>query len=249
MIELNNITKTYGKTIIIENLSFSIEAGQVYGLLGKNGVGKSTLINMIIDLVKIDEGVISILNEDSVDLDKKLKSRIGVLSEDIGLIEELNAYEYLNFIGKIYKIPKDILAKRITDLFEFFFENKTELRKSIKGYSTGMKKKLAFCAAIIHTPEILILDEPFSGLDPFVANQMIQFLQKYQRADRAILISSHDLNYVEKIATHIGVLDNKTLQFNASVQEFTENGVNHLDAALLKVIQPNTTDLENIDWL
>ena len=112
-----------------------------------------------------------------------------------------------------------------------------------------MKKKLAFCAAIIHTPEILILDEPFSGLDPFVANQMIQFLQKYQRADRAILISSHDLNYVEKIATHIGVLDNKTLQFNASVQEFTENGVNHLDAALLKVIQPNTADLENIDWI
>jgi ABC-2 type transport system ATP-binding protein len=249
MIELNNITKTYGKTIIIENLSFSIEAGQVYGLLGKNGVGKSTLINMIIDLVKIDEGVITILNEDSVDLDKNFKSRIGVLSEDIGLIEELNAYEYLNFIGKIYKIPKDILTKRINDLFAFFFENETELRKSIKGYSTGMKKKLAFCAAIIHTPEILILDEPFSGLDPFVANQMIQFLQKYQRADRAILISSHDLNYVEKIATHIGVLDNKTLQFNASVQEFTENGVNHLDAALLKVIQPNTADLENIDWI
>ena len=249
MIELNNITKTYGKTIIIEKLYLSIEAGQVYGLLGKNGVGKSTLINMIIDLVKIDEGVITILDEDSVDLDKNFKSRIGVLSEDIGLIEEINAYEYLNFIGKVYKIPKDILTKRITDLFEFFFENETELRKSIKGYSTGMKKKLAFCAAIIHTPEILILDEPFSGLDPFVANQMIQFLQKYQRADRAILISSHDLNYVEKIATHIGVLDNKTLQFNASVQEFTENGVNHLDAALLKVIQPNTANLDNIDWL
>ena len=86
-------------------------------------------------------------------------------------------------------------------------------------------------------------------MDPFVANQMILFLKKYQRDDRVILISSHDLNYVEKIATHIGVLDNKTLQFNASIQEFTENGVNHLDSALLKVIQPNTSELENIDWL
>ena len=75
------------------------------------------------------------------------------------------------------------------------------------------------------------------------------FLKKYQREDRVILISSHDLNYVEKIVTHIGVLDNKTLQFNTSIQEFTENGVNHLDSALLKVIQPNTSELENIDWL
>ncbi len=249
MIQINNITKTYGKTTVIENLSLSIEAGQVYALLGKNGVGKSTLINMIIDLVQLDNGSITILNEDSVELDKSFKSKIGVLSEDIGLIEEINAFEFLNFIGKIYKLPKDILTKRINDLFEFFFENECELKKNIKGYSTGMKKKLAFCAAIIHTPEILILDEPFSGLDPFVANQMILFLKKYQRKDRVILISSHDLNYVEKIATHIGVLDNKALQFNASIQEFTENGINHLDSALLKVIQPNTSELENIDWL
>ncbi len=249
MIQLNNVTKTYGKTTVIENLSLTIETGQVYALLGKNGVGKSTLINMIIDLIKIDNGTITILNEDSVDLDKNFKSKIGILSEDVGLIEEINGFEYLNFIGKIYKIPADVLTKRIKDLIEFFFENESELKKIIKGYSTGMKKKLAFCAAIIHTPEILILDEPFSGLDPFVANQMILFLKKYQREDRLILISSHDLNYVEKIATHIGVLDNKALQFNASIQEFTENGVNHLDSALLKVIQPNTSELENIDWL
>ena len=155
----------------------------------------------------------------------------------------------MNFIGKIYELPKDVLSKRINDLINFFYENGSELKKNIKGYSTGMKKKLAFCAAIIHTPEILILDEPFSGLDPFVANQMVLFLKKYQREDRVILVSSHDLNYVEKIATHIGVLDNKNLQFNASLQEFTENGVNELDSALLKVIQPNNSELENIDWL
>ena len=87
MIQINNITKNYAKTSVIENLSLTIEAGQVYALLGKNGVGKSTLINMIIDLVKIDQGTITLFKEDSVDLDKRFKGRIGVLSEDIGLIE------------------------------------------------------------------------------------------------------------------------------------------------------------------
>jgi ABC-type multidrug transport system ATPase subunit len=116
-------------------------------------------------------------------------------------------------------------------------------------FSTGMKKKIAFCAAVIHTPSILILDEPFSGLDPLVANQMVQFLQKYKREDRTILISSHDLTYVEKIATHIGVLDNKELVFNSSIKDFTENGENHLDAALLSILKPNDSQLDNLDWI
>ena len=112
-----------------------------------------------------------------------------------------------------------------------------------------MKKKIAFCAAIIHTPDILILDEPFSGLDPLVANQMIEFLKIYKQKDRTIFISSHDLNYVEKIATHIGVLSESKLLFNSSLQDFTDSGVTTINKALLNIIKPNTNELSEIDWL
>ena len=112
-----------------------------------------------------------------------------------------------------------------------------------------MKKKIAFCAAVLHTPNILILDEPFSGLDPLVTNQMISFLHQYTKNDRVILISSHDLNYVERIATHIGVLNDNQLQFNSSLQDFTENGITSIDKALLKILRPNENQLSNIDWV
>lgn len=112
-----------------------------------------------------------------------------------------------------------------------------------------MKRKIAFCAAVIHTPEILILDEPFSGLDPLVANQMASFIKLYQKSERTIFLSSHDLNYVEKIASHIGVLNDTQMQFDSSLQNFTDNGVNTLDSALLKILKPDQREFEQIDWV
>lgn len=141
------------------------------------------------------------------------------------------------------------MKKRINDLFTYFFEDDSDLKKNIAKYSTGMKKKIAFCASVIHTPDILILDEPFSGLDPLVANQMIHFIKKYQSPDRIIFISSHDLSYVERISTHIGVLDNHSLVYNDTIDSFTENGTNKLDSALLRIIKPNESVIEKIDWL
>lgn len=224
MIEIKELTKTFGKTIVLDHINLKIENGSVYGLLGKNGAGKTTLINLLVNLIPLEEGSILINGKRNDILDKYDKKQIGIVGEDLALIEELNGLEYLNFVGRIYGLPKDILNKRIEDLFYFFFEDEKDLKKNISKYSTGMKKKIAFCAAVIHTPNILILDEPFSGLDPLVANQMISFLHQYQKPDRTILISSHDLNYVEKIATHIGVLNENKLQFNSSLQDFTENG-------------------------
>jgi len=249
MIQITDLTKSYGKFKILDKLNLTIDAGQVYGLLGKNGAGKTTLINLILDLIEKDSGSIQVFDTDHRQLEKSAKRRIGVVNEDLALIEEISGYEFLSFVGKIYKIPSETLKKRINDLFAYFFEDPADLKKNIAKYSTGMKKKIAFCAAVIHTPELLILDEPFSGLDPFVANQMITFLKKYHRNDRAILISSHDLSYVEKVSTHIGVLDNHQLVFNSTLGNFTENGANELDAALLGLLKPNESEIEKIDWV
>ncbi len=249
MIQIADLTKNYGRFNIIDGLDMTIDMGQVYGLLGKNGAGKTTLINLILDLIEKDKGSIHIFGSDHRRLDKSAKSRIGVVGEDLALIEEISGYEFLAFVGKIYKIPSETLKKRINDLFSYFFEDPADLKKNISRYSTGMKKKIAFCAAVIHTPDLLILDEPFSGLDPFVANQMVTFLKKYHRADRAILILSHDLSYVEKVSTHIGVLDNHRLVFNSTIGNFTENGANELDDALLGLLKPNESEIEKIDWV
>lgn len=249
MIEIKDLTKAYGKNIALDNINLTIDNGSVYGLLGKNGAGKTTLINLLVDLFPVDRGTILINGKKNNALDKDDKKNIGIVGEDLSLIEELSALEYLNFIGKIYGLPRNVLDKRIEDLFHNFFEDEKDLNKNISKYSTGMKKKIAFCAAVIHTPNILILDEPFSGLDPLVANQMISFLHQYQKDDRTIFISSHDLNYVEKIATHIGVLNERKLQFNSSLQDFTANGINSLDKALLKILQPNEIEQSKIDWV
>ena len=249
MIEIKNLTQAYGKNIVLDNINLKVENGSVYGLLGKNGAGKTTLINLLVDLFPVDIGTILINGKKNNTLSKEDKRSIGIVGEDLALIEELSGLEYLNFVGKIYGLSQNILNKRIEDLFHFFFEDDKDLSKNISKYSTGMKKKIAFCAAVIHTPNILILDEPFSGLDPLVANQMISFLHQYQKNDRTILISSHDLNYVEKIATHIGVLNEKELQFNSSLQDFTENGINSLDKALMKILQPGEIEQSKIDWV
>jgi len=164
--------------------------------------------------VEVDRGTIEIQGKKYNELTEADKQKLGVAMDNIALIEEISGLDYLRFVGRIYKLPKDVLEKRIQDLFHYFFENESDLDKNIGKYFTGMKKKIAFCAAVIHTLEILILDEPFSGLDPLVANQMVIFIKKYQRLDRTIFISSHDLTYVQKVATRIGVLDKTELIFD-----------------------------------
>lgn len=249
MLEINNLSKQYKRNIVLSQINLKIEKGAVYALLGKNGAGKSTLINAIVDLIKPENGEILVNGKPHNQLNKLEKANIGLIGEDLALIEELNGIEFLTFVGKIYKIQPNILEKRIADLISYFFENEQELNKNIAKYSTGMKKKVAFCAAVLHTPDLLILDEPFSGLDPLVANKMIEFLKLYKKESRTIFISSHDLHYVQQIATHIGVLDGGKIQFSSTLQDFTENGINSIDEALLKIIKPNESDLKNMDWV
>jgi ABC-2 type transport system ATP-binding protein len=249
MLQIKNLSKEYGSSTILDDINLEISSGQTYTLLGKNGAGKTTMINLILDLIKPFKGAVSLDDKNVTELSAIDKKNIGVVAEDLGLIEEISGFEYLNFIGKIYKLAKPVLRRRIEDLFAYFFEDETDLNKSIANYSTGMKKKIAFCGAVLHTPKYLILDEPFSGLDPLVANQMISFLKKYQGDDRIIFISSHDLGYVQKVASHIGVLNDSKLVYNNSLQEFTENGANALDSALLKILKPNESELDKIDWL
>ncbi|MEJ8755984.1 ABC transporter ATP-binding protein [Pontibacter sp. H259] len=249
-IAIKGLTKAYGKKHVLQELDLTIEAGQCYCLLGKNGVGKSTFLNAILDLIQPDKGTISLFGKDYNANSLEVKQNLGALCEDNPLIEEFTGLEYLNFVSKLYQLPADEAADRIKSLTNYFFTDQESLHKNIAGYSTGMKKKIGIVAAILHKPQVLILDEPFTGLDPIAAQLLVKLIRNYSTANRVVLISSHDLNYVERIATHIGVLNDGHLMYNGSLQEFTMNGENLIDQALFQLLTPHHQAAEaDFEWM
>ncbi|OKL39686.1 ABC transporter ATP-binding protein [Pontibacter flavimaris] len=248
-IEITGLSKKYGKKQVLQELDLTIESGQIYCLLGKNGVGKSTFLNCILDLVQPDSGSIALFGKDYHRHQLEVKQNLGALCEDNPLIEEFTGLEYLSFVAKLYKLSAAEAEERIKSLVGYFFTDKESLHKNVAGYSTGMKKKVGIAAAMLHKPQVLILDEPFTGLDPIAAQLLVQLIRSYRNANRAILISSHDLNYVEKIATHIGVLNDGQLMYNGSVQEFTMNGSSLIDQALFQLLLPQHNTETNLDWM
>lgn len=249
-VEISGLTKAFGRKQVLQDLHLSIEKGQCYCLLGKNGVGKSTFLNCILDLIKPDSGSVSIFGQSYAQHSLAVKQKLGALCEDNPLIEEFTGLEYLNFVAKLYKLSPAEAEERISSLTNYFFTDQESLQKNIAGYSTGMKKKVGIAAAILHKPDLLILDEPFTGLDPIAAQLLVKLIRSYSNPHRVVLISSHDLNYVEKVATHIGVLNDGRLMYNGSVQEFTMNGENLIDQALFQLLLPHhLTKESNIDWM
>jgi len=248
-INISELSKAFGKRQVLQDIDLTLEPGQCYCLLGKNGVGKSTFLNCLLDLIKPDAGQLSFFGKDYKTHPLEVKQNLGALSEDNPLIEEFTGQEYLSFVAKLYHLPQAEAQVRISSLTQYFFTDQAALHKNIAGYSTGMKKKVGIAAAILHKPQVLILDEPFTGLDPIAAQLLVQLIRNYSTSNRIVLISSHDLNYVEKIATHIGVLNNGQLIYNGSVQEFTMNGQHLVDQALFQLLQPQQNLQTSIDWI
>ena len=248
-ISIDSISKSYKDQKVLDQISLSIEPGTNFCLLGKNGAGKTTLINCMLDLVKFDEGAITFNDKSIEKYATEIKMSMGVMSEDNPLVDQLTGYGYLRFVGALYKVSGSELEQRIESLTKFFFGDMEVLKKRISSYSTGMKKKLGVIAAVLHKPDLLLLDEPFSGLDPVAAKVLIEFINNYQNGERVVFLSSHDLAYVEKVATRLGVLNDKQIVYENSLAEFTANGKEELDDALIRLLQPENTDLSELSWI
>lgn len=247
-IYVKQVEKKYNNKIILNKISLVIDPKSIYCLLGTNGAGKTTLINIISDLIDVSSGEVLFDNMNYKVNELEIKREIGLLSEASSLIEELTGFEYLTFVGKLYNLSKENIKERIDGLSSYFFDDLNDVRKTISSYSTGMKKKLMFCASVIHKPSVLILDEPFSGLDPIAANLLIEFLNRYINENRIIFLSSHDLNYVEKIATHIGVLDMGAIIYSGTLNEFIYDGAKNIDDSLLEKLRIVPTKIKDVEW-
>jgi len=245
---LNEVTKSFSQKNILNKISLKIDPGQCYCLLGKNGAGKSTMIHLIADLLQPDSGQLLISEMSYADNANRIKSIMGIMPENRAVIPELTGYLYLKFVALLYSLDTIEMEQRIKSLFEYFFDG-DELTKSISTYSAGMLAKISLCSALIHNPRILILDEPFAGLDALSAKLLISFLKSFLNPEHIILISSHNLLYVEQIATHIGVLDEQRLKFSSSCGDFTENGQEILEERLLNLLQSKDKNRDDLSWI
>lgn len=248
-INISGLTKKYKNNLVLDNISLNLEKGKVYAVVGKNGAGKSTLFNIIADLIQPSSGFIKYDNSVYSGLPSTIKASMGFMTDVTALIDELTAYQYLKLVGQFYNLQKSICITRIEDLLRLFFSNdKNILKKIIKSYSTGMRKKLEMCGTCLHTPDFLMLDEPFTALDPISAEGVIELITKYKRPYRTILFSSHSLEYIERLDPVLILLDEGIIKFKGSVSEFKKDADKKFHERFLEELHYHKV-YEDIKWL
>lgn len=206
LIKIENLTKKYGTNTAVDKISFNIKKGELFGLLGPNGAGKSTTISMLSGLLKPTEGSIFIKGEDTIESPMKAKKVIGLVPQDIALYPTLTARENLVFWGRMYDLSKKLLKERIEEVLNIvgLEDRKNE---AIKNYSGGMKRRINIAAALLHRPEILIMDEPTVGIDPQSRNHILETVKKLNSEGITIIYTSHYMEEVEFLCTRIGIID------------------------------------------
>ncbi len=247
-LEVINLSKNYGPKEVLKDISFTINGGEIFCLLGKNGSGKSTMINILTNLLEPDKGKILFNGASFSDKNALIKKHIGLQSQYKQLIEELNTYDFLELIGAIYEMEKSDIKERINDLINYFFESDElkALYKSMSAYSAGMKKKVLLCSTLLHKPDVVFFDEPFINLDPVASNKLCRLLKNYINENRIIFISSHDLSYVKNISTTISILHDKEIVYRTRTENipFSEN--NNLEDIFLSYMKINEEQDKNL---
>ena len=209
MIQLVDVTKRYDDTTVVDNLNMQIEAGEIVGIIGHNGAGKSTTLKMIAGLVEPTSGIIRVMGRDMQKEGVKVKQQIGFLSEESPLYEAMTAQQYLLFFSELYRMPRQKALKRIDGLLASLdLHEKTKLTGD---FSKGMKRKTAIARALLHDPDLLILDEPNSGLDPLTSFFIINYLKTLRREGKTIILSAHNLFHVETICDRVAIIKNGKL--------------------------------------
>ncbi len=206
MIKLTDVTKRYDDTIVVDRLNLQIDPGEIVGLIGHNGAGKSTTLKMIAGLVEPTSGHVQVMGHDMQRESIKVKQRIGYLPEESSLYEAMTARQYLLFFSELYRMPRRKALERIDQLLDSL--DLAEKDKLTGEFSKGMKRKAAIARTLLHDPDLLILDEPSSGLDPLTSFFIINYLKTLKRQGKTILLSAHNLFHLETICDRVGILKN-----------------------------------------
>lgn len=221
MLKVNEVSKSYKDKKVLKGISFSVKEGEILGLLGPNGAGKSTLINCICGLAKIDGGAVEVFGLDNSKNAKVIRQQMGVVPQDIAVVEELSAYENCMFMGGLYSLKGNELKTKVKEALEFV--GLWDRRKDIPGkYSGGMKRRLNIACALVHRPKLLIMDEPTVGVDPQSRNYIMESIRKLNDEGTTIIYTSHYMEEVEELCDRIVIVDEGTKIAEGTCEELVK---------------------------
>jgi ABC-2 type transport system ATP-binding protein len=229
-IQTHGLTRRFGALTAVEDVTLSVATGQFFGFLGPNGAGKSTTIKMLTGLLEPSAGTMEILGKPFGAGALNLKRQIGVVPEGMALLGRLTAPEYLRFVGRMYGLDRVTTNLRTEELLEFM-RLADERRKLITDFSHGMQKKLALAAAVIHGPRVLFLDEPFEGVDAIAAGMLKTMLLGMINRGVTIFLTTHVLEIVERLCSHVAIIHQGRLVANGSLEELRSGVASTLPGA------------------
>jgi ABC-2 type transport system ATP-binding protein len=218
MIEAEGLTKDFNDFRAVDNATFKVESGNVLAVLGPNGAGKTTIVRMLTSILKPTLGRASVVGYDVVAQPAQVRANVGVLTEQHGLYERMKPLDYLDFFGRIYKLPASERRRRALDLLERF-GLADSVNKRLGEYSKGMKQKLALVRAMLHNPPALLLDEPTSAMDPQSAKQVRDAIVELRRDRRTIILTTHNLSEAQTLADRIAVIRRGRIIANGTFAE------------------------------
>ena len=222
-LEIKNFSKSYGSTVAVNDISFTIEPGEFFGFLGPNGAGKTTTISCITGIGRFSQGKISVFGHDVNKDYRRARARIGLSPQEFNIDFFASVKKILWYVGGFYGMTADKRRQRITELLNQF-ELTPHADKPFRALSGGLKRRLMIARAMIHDPELLILDEPTAGLDVELRHDLWKYLQMINRAGKTILLTSHYLEEVELLCNRIGIIHQGKIIALGDKSEFTKNG-------------------------
>jgi ABC-2 type transport system ATP-binding protein len=247
-IETHQLTRFFDGFCAVRGIELRVERGTFYGFLGPNGAGKSTTIKMLTGLLAPSDGEVLVLGKNMLDLRESLqaKSRVGVIPEDLALFDNLTAREYLTFIGRMHLLPRDTIRSRIGELLPLLDLAGEEKKLSME-YSHGMKKKLALAAALLPNPDLLFLDEPFEGIDAVTSRTVRDLLKGFVARGSTVFLTSHVLDVVEKLCTHVGIIVKGDLVEQAPLDAIRQGS--SLEDRFLEKAGADAAATQKLTWL
>ncbi len=247
-IQTDRLTRFFDDFCAVDQVDLRVESGTFYGFLGPNGAGKSTTIKMLTGLLAPTTGSIALLGQNPLDAKTALdvKRRLGVVPEDLALFDNLTAREHLTFIGRMYQLSPDTIRQRIGELLPLLRLEADE-RKLILEYSHGMRKKLALAAALLPNPDLLFLDEPFEGVDAVTSRVIRDLLLKFTSRGSTVFLTSHVLEIVERLCTHVGIIVQGKLVLQGSLDDLRRG--RSLEERFLEMVGSTSEMHQQLSWL
>lgn len=244
---MHELRKVYGDKAAVDGLTLRVERGSFFGFLGPNGAGKTTTIRMLMGLAPPSSGTIEMLGRRVPEQAIEIKRRVGLVPDDSLLFDHLTGLEFVEFVGRMYGLPREHARSRGAELMQLF-ELDTAGRKLIGEYSKGMRKRVAMAAALIHRPELFLLDEPFEGVDAVGARLMKDILLDQARRGATIFLTSHVLEVVERLCDRVAIIHQGRLVVDGPMHEL-RSGAETLEDIFVRVVGAGERNTGALDWL